>query len=141
VLIKLGFKPLIANNCIYRHPKSGLIVTTYVDDFLLVGLKGKELTKLKSALQNAFEIKDLGPCYYFIGVRIVRNRENRTISLVQDAYVNKVLKRFKISDCKVSKTLLDPAYIKLMVSNLERAIADQIKLYQQIVSSLMYLST
>jgi hypothetical protein len=67
VLIKLGFKSLIANDCIYRHPESGLIVITYVDDFLLVGLKGKELADLKAALQNAFEIKDLGPCYYFVG--------------------------------------------------------------------------
>jgi hypothetical protein len=82
VLIKLGFKPLIANDCIYQHPKSGLIVITYVDDFLLVGLKRKELANLKAALQNAFKIKDLGPYYYFIGVRIVRNRGNRTISLV-----------------------------------------------------------
>jgi hypothetical protein len=124
VLIKLGFKPLIANDCIYRHPKSGLIVITYVDDFLLVGLKGKELANLKAALQNAFKIKDLGPCYYFVGVRIVRNRGNRTISLIQDAYVNKVLKRFRISDYKASKTLLDLAYTKLMVLNLEQAIVD-----------------
>ncbi|PSS08935.1 hypothetical protein M430DRAFT_109135, partial [Amorphotheca resinae ATCC 22711] len=67
---------------IYRYPKSGLIVITYVDDFLLVGLKGKELADLKVALQNAFKIKDLGLYYYFVGVRIVRNRGNRTISLI-----------------------------------------------------------
>ncbi|PSS18504.1 hypothetical protein M430DRAFT_71104, partial [Amorphotheca resinae ATCC 22711] len=54
-----------------------------------------------------FKIKDLGLYYYFIGVRIIRDRENRTISLIQDAYVNKVLKRFKISNYKASKTLLD----------------------------------
>jgi hypothetical protein len=101
-----------------------LIVITYVDDFLLVGLKRKELANLKAALQNAFKIKDLGLYYYFIGVRIVRNRSNRTISLIQDAYVNKVLKRFKISNYKASKTLLDLAYVKLIVSNLEHAIAD-----------------
>ncbi|PSS18574.1 hypothetical protein M430DRAFT_101958, partial [Amorphotheca resinae ATCC 22711] len=101
-----------------------LIVITYIDDFLLVSLKEKELTNLKVVLQSAFKIKDLGPYYYFIGVRIVRNRANRIISLIQDAYVNKVLKRFKISNYKASKTLLDLAYAKLIVLNLEHAIAD-----------------
>jgi ribosomal protein S3 len=81
-LTKLGFKPLIANYYIYRHPDSELIVLTYVDDFLLVGLKGKELDNLKSALQSVFKIKDLGPCQYFVGIRIVRNRKERTISIV-----------------------------------------------------------
>jgi hypothetical protein len=46
-----------------------------------------------------------------------------------------------MSDYKASKTPLDLTYAKLMVSNLEHAIADQVELYQQIVGSLMYLST
>ncbi|PSS22768.1 hypothetical protein M430DRAFT_97401, partial [Amorphotheca resinae ATCC 22711] len=73
---------------------------------------------------NVFKIKDLGLYYYFISVRIVRDKENRTISLVQDAYINKVLKHFRISDYKASKTLLDLAYVKLIVLNLEHTIVD-----------------
>jgi hypothetical protein len=44
------------------------------------------------------QMKDLGPCQYFVGVQIVRNRNERTISLVQDAYVDKVLKPFGLSE-------------------------------------------
>ena len=39
-----------------------------------------------------FEIKDLGPTKYFIGVRITQNRKKEIITLYQDIYINKILK-------------------------------------------------
>ena len=34
----LGYLPLVADQCIYRCGNTGLIIVTYVDDFLLIGL-------------------------------------------------------------------------------------------------------
>jgi hypothetical protein len=37
---------------------------------------------VKEALKKEFEIDDLGLVNYFLGVRIVRNRANRLITLI-----------------------------------------------------------
>ena len=58
-LKRLGYLPLIADQCIYRSANTGLIIITYVDDFLLIGPQ-EGLKKLKQQLLEAFNIKDLG---------------------------------------------------------------------------------
>jgi hypothetical protein len=97
-LKKLGFEPFDSDQCIYRSPATKLIIVTYVDNFLIIGPQGKELIKLKLDLANHFDIQDLGPCQYFLGVRVVRNRSERKISLIQDTYIDKVLTRFGMRD-------------------------------------------
>jgi hypothetical protein len=58
---------------------------------------GKDIAKvkiLKKKLIKIFDIKDLGPAKYFVRVRITRDRKEGTITLCQDAYIDKVLKRY-----------------------------------------------
>ena len=38
---KVGFEPVIGWECLYKHPKDGLILSIYVDDFKLGGRKDK----------------------------------------------------------------------------------------------------
>ena len=42
-----------------------------MDNFLLIGLQGEGLKRLKQQLSEAFDIKDLGQYQYFLGVRII----------------------------------------------------------------------
>ena len=37
-LKRLGYLPLVTDQCIYRYADTGLIIITYMDDFLLIGL-------------------------------------------------------------------------------------------------------
>src|SRR5882757_8956825 len=39
-LKRLGYLPLFADQCVYRNASTGLIIITYVDDFLLIGPHG-----------------------------------------------------------------------------------------------------
>jgi hypothetical protein len=66
--------------------------TTSVIDLsvMFIGKDGAKIKALKK-LMKRFEMEDLGPAKYFVGVRITRDREERTITLCQDAYINKVL--------------------------------------------------
>ena len=59
-LKRLGYLPLVADQCIYRCIDTGLIIVTYVDDFLLIGPQGEKLKTLKQQLSEAFDMKDLG---------------------------------------------------------------------------------
>ena len=42
-------------------------------------------------LQDNFKLSTLSDTHFFLGLEIPHNRENRTISLLQTAYVDKIL--------------------------------------------------
>jgi len=45
-------------------------------------------------------MKDMEKATYILGIRIYRDRLNKTIGLCQDTYIDKVLHRFKMHDSK-----------------------------------------
>ena len=49
-------------------------------------------------------MKDMGEAAYILGVKISRNRFKRLLSLSQETYINKVLERFCMHDCKPMDT-------------------------------------
>ena len=58
-----------------------MIIVTYVDDFLIIGPDRKAINQLKVDLNKKFQIDDIGAAKYFVGVRITRDREKKTLSL------------------------------------------------------------
>jgi hypothetical protein len=140
VLIRLGFEPLKSDNCVYIN-KAGVILVTYVDDMLITGPDITEINKVKEALKKEFEMDDLGPVNYFLGVRIVRNRANRSIALIQDAYISKVLKKYGMENCKPAATPMETGALNAMVANTGQATKTEILEYQSRIGSLTYLAT
>lgn len=58
----------------YKHQGSCItILAVYVDDIVITGDDAKEIKKLKERLSRAFEVKDLGPLRYFLGIEIARS--------------------------------------------------------------------
>ena len=43
---------------------------------------------------------DLGEQNYMLGIQIIHNRENRSITLSQASHIDKILFRFKMQDLK-----------------------------------------
>jgi hypothetical protein len=93
-LEELGFQPYTSDQCVYFNKETGILIVTYVDDMLIIGKDKGKIKTLKRDLATKFEIEDIGSANYFVGVRITRDREKKTISLCQDAYVAKILERF-----------------------------------------------
>jgi hypothetical protein len=70
---------------------------------------GKDIAKvkiLKKKLIKIFDMEDLGLAKYFVGVRITRDRKEDTITLCQDTYINKVLKRYSMENCHLVDILM-----------------------------------
>ena len=72
-------------------------------------------------------MKDKGPYVWFYSIRVVRDRPNRKIHLVQDVYINKVLRQFGIENYKPKANLIDLGSLNNIVNNTEKAIEDDIK--------------
>jgi hypothetical protein len=101
-LLKLGFHRLNSETClyVYKDGKQTCFVVVYVDDLLIAATSKEFSHKVKDLLSSSFKMRDLGPAKYLLGIEIIRNRKKQTIALSQRQYIDKVLDRYGMTDCK-----------------------------------------
>ena len=121
----------------YEHSREGKIVVliVYVDDIILTSDDSLELERLKKALTREFEIKDLSPLRYFLGMEFARSKKNIFIS--QRKYKLDLLSETGLLGCKAIETPIKPN-LKLQPASPIKVI-DKEK-YQRLVGRLIYLS-
>jgi hypothetical protein len=103
----------------------------------------KDITKvkiLKKKLIKIFDIKNLGLAKYFVGVQITKDRKKGTITLCQDAYINKVFKRYNIENCYLVNTPIALGATEIIILFKEQATNENIELYRSKIGSLIYLT-
>ncbi|KZV21200.1 Cysteine-rich RLK (receptor-like protein kinase) 8 [Dorcoceras hygrometricum] len=83
------------------------ILIVYVDDIIVTGDDCHEMTNIKLMLAKEFEVKDLGPLRYFLGMEIARNRKG--ISVSQRKYTLDLLAETCMLGCEPSCTPLEQA--------------------------------
>ncbi|GAC1660287.1 MAG: hypothetical protein PVS3B3_30240 [Ktedonobacteraceae bacterium] len=133
-----GFTRLNADHSIYIRRAGGLaIIALYVDDLLLLTETFEAMQKLKGELSKSYEMTDCGEIHHFLGIKVNRDRNRCTISIDQEHFVNQVLMRFDMMDCKPVSTPLDPS-MRLEQRADKDAGIDNIS-YRQIIGSLMFL--
>ncbi|GKA26789.1 retrotransposon protein, putative, ty1-copia subclass [Tanacetum coccineum] len=99
---KFGFTQNLDEPCVYLKA-SGSNVTfliVYVNDILIMGNHIPMLQDVKSYLGRCFAMKDLGKAAYILGIKIYRDRSWRLIGLCQSAYIEKILKRYRMENSK-----------------------------------------
>ena len=72
-MVKYGYTQCQANHTLFvkfSSEKKIDVLIVYVDDIILTGDYGDELLRLKKLLAKEFEIKDLGPLSYFLGMEV-----------------------------------------------------------------------
>jgi hypothetical protein len=67
-----GFKVLLADLRIFV--KGHTYIAVYVDDLLIVRSLKDKIAALKSALSKYFEMTNLRPCTYYLGMQVTRNQ-------------------------------------------------------------------
>ena len=58
------------------------------------------LSSVKGWLQKQFDMKDLGEANYILGIKLLRDRKNKVLSLSQALYIDKILARFTMENSK-----------------------------------------
>ena len=102
-MLDIGYERSIKDQCVYVCALQGgghIYLLLYVDDMLIASKDKEEVKHLKSRLAEEFNMKDLGPAKKILGMEILRDRNERTLRLSQEAYVKKVLARFGMEGCK-----------------------------------------
>ena len=101
VISTFGFVENIMDQCIYQKISGSKVcfLVLYVDDVLLATNDLGLLREVKQYLSKNFDMKDMGEASYVIGIKITRDRQRCIFGLSQEAYINKVLERFRMKDC------------------------------------------
>jgi transposase InsO family protein len=103
---KLGFTRLDGEHCVYRRETdSGIIIfAVHVDDILSAASSSVENDHFKEQLKSLWDISDLGPAKYALGIAITRHRSDKTISISQSSFIDRVVDRFGQSDAQPADT-------------------------------------
>lgn len=101
----------------------------------MTGDFAEEVDSLKGVLATEFEIKDLGPLKYFLGMEVARSKKG--IFLCQRKYVLDLLEETGMLGCKPADTPMEPHY---KIGSREDSPPVDTGRYQRLVGKLIYLS-
>lgn len=145
----LGYKRLETDRCVYilQNGSDKILLSVYVDDMLMIGTTQNVLMNAINSLSKKIDLKDLGEPKYILGIEVNRNKPMHQITLHQRKYIDEVLTKFGMANCKPVKTPIDKGPRKQdMDSSVsqsdairERKNARDVP-YQNLVGSLSYLA-
>ena len=101
VLLKNEFLSVEVDKCVYTKclDKECVIIALYVVDMLIFGTSLYMVHSTKRFLTSQFGMKDMGEAKVILGVKIIRM--GNSIMLLQEHYIEKILKRFGHFDVKI----------------------------------------
>ncbi|KAD4586699.1 hypothetical protein E3N88_24300 [Mikania micrantha] len=136
-LIEHGFnRGQIDKTLFYREKgKDILLVQIYVDDIIFGSTDDELFLEFKEVMIQKFEMSAMSDMKFFLGLQI--DQTNDGIFIHQTKYIQDVLKRFSMLDCKPISTPIQPNH------GIEPDIKGELidaTLYRGMIGSLMYLT-
>lgn len=136
-LLSQGLQKSKADYNLYFHKAQGklTLLLLYVDDVYLTGNNDEHIAFIKSEIQQAFEMSDLGLLSYSLGMEFLFRSDG--LSVTQRQYIREMLTEFGLEKCKPAPT---PMMEKLkLLPDMKAPLADSTK-YQRMVGKLIFLT-
>jgi hypothetical protein len=114
---------------LFFNKERRILLLFYVDNILLFNNKKLLIRALDliKTISKRYELEDIGPVKSFLGIRVIKDRAARTITLLYNIYINKVTKHFNLAE---SKLYLDtPLVTAELVKHSSKALKREIKDY------------
>uniref|UniRef100_A0A2N9GXF4 Reverse transcriptase Ty1/copia-type domain-containing protein n=1 Tax=Fagus sylvatica TaxID=28930 RepID=A0A2N9GXF4_FAGSY len=120
----------------FRRSDHGItLLLLYVDDMIITGDDVQGIQDLKHFLGQHFEMKDLGPLSYFLGLEVSSSSDG--YYLTQAKYTSDLISRAGITDSKIVDT---PIEYNNRLNTHDGEPLPNATLYRQLVGSLVYLT-
>ena len=132
-LQELGFERCESDYCVFVKKDPLILIAVYVDDLVLITENSLQMQQLKSDLIKEFEMIDMGPLHYILGIAIKQYEDG--IHLNQEAYIDSMLEKFKLEDAETVPMPADPNVV--LCKNDGSESVDK-RNYQSIIGSLLY---
>lgn len=136
-LIAIGFRQSHADHSLFIYMRGVIYVSAliYVDDVLLMGNEKTKIQEVKSYLDKAFSIKDLGSLKYFLGIEVARSSQGMVLS--QHIYTLDILEE---SGFQASRPSTFPMEQNLKLSKEDYSPAVDSAQYHRLIGRLLYLT-
>ncbi|UYV70259.1 hypothetical protein LAZ67_7002299, partial [Cordylochernes scorpioides] len=137
VLHDCGLKKLKSDPCLFKWKNEDkyFYVGIYVDDFITVSDSEDTSNRFINKFRHHLEIKDVTCKGMFLGIKIIQDKEG--ISLQQSHYVQQILQKYGMENCKEVPT---PGSKEINLDNhIEDNNCDQ-HTYQEALGMLMFLA-
>ncbi|KAK6592633.1 reverse transcriptase domain protein [Botrytis cinerea] len=84
--------------CLFTNPDQTVLVLFFVDDIQIIYHKKDSTSadQIISGIKAAYELRELGDTEWFLGIRILRDREMGKLWLAHDTYIEKIAKKFEL---------------------------------------------
>uniref|UniRef100_A0A2N9HA75 Reverse transcriptase Ty1/copia-type domain-containing protein n=1 Tax=Fagus sylvatica TaxID=28930 RepID=A0A2N9HA75_FAGSY len=134
-LLTLGFTASVADASLFilSHKSVTVYLLLYVDDIIITGNSSSAVSDIISQLSTAFELKDLGPLRYFLGLQIDYKKGGFFVH--QRKYLTDLLHKFTMTNCKAASTPI--ATTPLLTSTSTELLSDPTP-YRSLVGALQY---
>ena len=134
----LGYRQCNGEHILFSKHSSPILLTllvVYVDDIIITGSDLKEIKELEQCLAQTFQLKQLGPLKYFLGIEFARSSEG--ILMTQQKYILDLLDETKHVDCRISDAPIETNH-KLRLDDKDPHV--EMSSYQKLIGKLLYLS-
>uniref|UniRef100_A0A2N9GWR7 Reverse transcriptase Ty1/copia-type domain-containing protein n=1 Tax=Fagus sylvatica TaxID=28930 RepID=A0A2N9GWR7_FAGSY len=134
-LLTLGFVASVADASLFilSHESVTVYLLLYVDDIIITGNNSTAISNIISQLSTAFELKDLGPLRYFLGLQIDYKKVGFFVH--QHKYLTDLLHKFNMTDCKAASTPI--ATTPVLTTTTTDLLSDPTP-YRSLVGALQY---
>jgi transposase InsO family protein len=145
-LTKLNFNCSSTDLCVYTGIifNSPIIMVIHVDDIIITGAKKEAITEAIDRIRNIFDLSEVRKLDLFLGITVTTNSTGST-TLSQQHYVDKLLRRFQLTDahtCPTPATTGGTLDLSFQGESESQLLNDNDKtLYQELVGSLLYISS
>ena len=144
-LTKEGFMHCAAKHSIYTQTEGTgtAILAVHVDNMPLAASSPSAMASAKESLRKYFEIMDLGPVKWLLGICIDCHRLSHTITHSQTAYIDTIIACFNLETAFKVKTPMDMNVhlTKQLGPDMDEGCEHMGKIpYLALVGSLMYAS-
>nr|KYP34567.1 hypothetical protein KK1_044462 [Cajanus cajan] len=136
-MIAFGYHQSNSDHTLFLKKQHGKITALiiYVDDMMVTGNDHEERKALQNYLSGKFEMKDLGPLKYFLGIEVSRSKTGLFLS--QRKYILDLLRETGMEGCYPTTTPLEEGLKLCLEPN--QVPVDKGR-YQRLVGRLMYLA-
>ena len=145
ILLLLGFWVLIANEAVFYKVEGtkSVIIAAATDNFTFIADSTESTSLVKLQMNEHFELVNLGTISWLLGVSVVQNIKNQTISLGQEAYIEQILTHFRMDLAQPAITPMEPGVdFTLDSPSISPTLltAAEKTTYREMIRSLMYLA-
>ena len=144
-VLEWGFERVPCEWCVYvRHTSSGTVIfAVHVDDIFSIANLPEENARFRTQLKSKWDISDLGPIKFALGIAIGRNANE--ISLSQTSFIDRIVDQFGQGDAHPVDT---PMVAGLQLRRPDKSVATPPEIqawsartpYRELVGSLNYIA-